>query len=61
MIPLLILLKPGPGQYRIKFDLRVPNASIKPTAWLCLTFKTIYTTCIAQKLLQRWIFVKANG
>jgi hypothetical protein len=31
--PPLILLKPGPDQYRMTVDLRVPNASTKPTAW----------------------------
>jgi Reverse transcriptase (RNA-dependent DNA polymerase) len=31
--PPLILPKPGPDQYRITVDLRVPNASRKPTAW----------------------------
>jgi hypothetical protein len=29
----LILSKPGPDQYRITVDLRVPNALTKPTAW----------------------------
>jgi hypothetical protein len=29
----LILLKPGPDQYRMTVDLRVPNAAPKPTAW----------------------------
>jgi hypothetical protein len=29
----LILPKPGPDQYRMTVDLRVPNASTKPTAW----------------------------
>jgi hypothetical protein len=28
----LILPKPGPDQYRMTVDLRVPNASMKPTA-----------------------------
>jgi hypothetical protein len=31
--PPLILPKPGPDQYRITVDLRVPNASMKPTVW----------------------------
>jgi hypothetical protein len=31
--PLLILPMPGPDQYRTTVDLRVPNASKKPTAW----------------------------
>jgi hypothetical protein len=31
--PPLILPHPGPGQYRMTVDLRVPNASTKPTAW----------------------------
>jgi hypothetical protein len=31
--PPLILPKPGPDQYRTTVDLRVPNASIKLTAW----------------------------
>jgi hypothetical protein len=31
--PPLILPKPGPDQYRMTVDLRVPNASPKPTAW----------------------------
>jgi hypothetical protein len=31
--PPLILPKPGPEQYRMTVDLRVPNASKKPTAW----------------------------
>jgi hypothetical protein len=29
----LIIPKPGPDQYRMTVDLRVPNASTKPTAW----------------------------
>jgi hypothetical protein len=32
--PPLILSKPGPDQYRMTVDMRVPNASTKPTAWL---------------------------
>jgi hypothetical protein len=31
--PPLILPKPGPDQYRMTVDLRVPNASTNPTAW----------------------------
>jgi Reverse transcriptase (RNA-dependent DNA polymerase) len=31
--PPLILPKPEPEQYRMTVDLRVPNASTKPTAW----------------------------
>jgi hypothetical protein len=31
--PPLILPKPGPDQYRMTVDLRVPNASTMPTAW----------------------------
>jgi hypothetical protein len=31
--PLLILPKPGPDQYRMTVDLRVPNASTKLTTW----------------------------
>jgi hypothetical protein len=31
--PPLILPKPGSDQYRMTIDLRVPNASTKPTAW----------------------------
>jgi hypothetical protein len=31
--PPLILPKPGPDQYHMTVDLRVPNASTKPTAW----------------------------
>jgi hypothetical protein len=31
--PPLILPKPGPDLYRMTVDLRVPNASTKPTAW----------------------------
>jgi hypothetical protein len=30
--PPLILVKPGPDQYRMTVDQRVPNASTKPTA-----------------------------
>jgi hypothetical protein len=30
--PPLILPKPGPGQYRMTVDLRIPNTSMKPTA-----------------------------
>jgi hypothetical protein len=54
--PPLILPKPGTAQYRMTVDLRVPNASTKPTAWLCLTFKMSCTTCMAQKHLRHWIF-----
>jgi hypothetical protein len=31
--PPLILPKPGPDQYRMTVDLRVPNVSKNPTAW----------------------------
>jgi hypothetical protein len=31
--PPLILPKPGPEKYRMTVDLRLPNASTKPTAW----------------------------
>jgi hypothetical protein len=31
--PPLILAKPGPDQYRMTVNLRVPNASTNPTAW----------------------------
>jgi hypothetical protein len=31
--PPLIPPKPGPDQYRMAVDLRVPNVSTKPTAW----------------------------
>jgi hypothetical protein len=31
--PPLILPKPGPDQYRMTVDLRVPNASTKATSW----------------------------
>jgi hypothetical protein len=58
--PSLILPKPGPDQYRMTVDLRVPNASTKPTAWPCVTFRMSFTTCMAQKYLRRWIFVKAD-
>jgi hypothetical protein len=37
--PPLILPKPGPDQYRMTIDLRVPNASTKPTAWPMLNLK----------------------
>jgi hypothetical protein len=32
--PPLILPKQGPDQYRMTVDLRVPNASTKPTSWI---------------------------
>jgi hypothetical protein len=59
--PPLIVLKPGVYQYRINVDLRVPNASTKPAAGLCLTFRMSCTTCMAHKYLRCWIFVKAIG
>jgi hypothetical protein len=59
--PTLILPKPGPDHYRMTVDLRVPNASKKPTAWVCLTFRMSCTVFMAQKYLRRWIFVKAIG
>jgi hypothetical protein len=60
--PPLILPKPGPDQYRMTVDLRVPNASTKPTAWLMPNiFKLSCTTSMARKYLRRWIFVKAIG
>jgi hypothetical protein len=31
--PPLVLPKPGPDQYRMTVDLRVPNVSTKPTSW----------------------------
>jgi hypothetical protein len=37
--PPLILSKPGPDQYRMTVDLRVPNASTKPTAWPMLNLQ----------------------
>jgi hypothetical protein len=52
--PPLILPKPGPDQYRMTVDLRVPNASTKPTAWPM-------PNQMAQKYLRRWISVKAIG
>jgi hypothetical protein len=48
--PPLILPKPGPDQYRRS---RLHG--------LYLTFKMSCTTCMAQKYLRRWIFVKAIG
>jgi hypothetical protein len=59
--PPLILPKPGPDQYCMTVDLRVPNASTKPTAWPMPNFQVSCTTCMAQKYLRRWIFVKAIG
>jgi hypothetical protein len=37
--PPLILPKPGPDQYRMTVDLRVPNESTKPTAWPMLNLQ----------------------
>jgi hypothetical protein len=37
--PPLILPTPGPDQYRMTVDLRVPKASTKPTAWPMLNLK----------------------
>jgi hypothetical protein len=51
--PPLILPKPGPDQYRMTVNLRVPNASTKPTAWPMPNFKMSCTTCMAQKYLRR--------
>jgi hypothetical protein len=59
--PPLILPKPGPDRYRMTVDLRVPNASTKPTSWPMPNLKMICTTCMAQKYLRRWIFVKVIG
>jgi hypothetical protein len=62
--PPLILPKPGPDQYRMTLDLRVPNASTKPTAWPMPIIQDEmhdFTTCMAQKYLRRWIFVNAIG
>jgi hypothetical protein len=59
--PPLILPKPGPDQYRMTVDLRVPNRTRRRSRLhaLCLTFKMSCTTCMAQKYLRGWIFVKA--
>jgi hypothetical protein len=37
--PPLILPKPGPDQYRMTVDLRIPNSSAKPTAWPMLNLQ----------------------
>jgi hypothetical protein len=37
--PPLILPKPGPDQHRMTVDLRVPNASLKPTVWPILNIQ----------------------
>jgi hypothetical protein len=37
--PPIILPKPGPYQYRMTVDLRVPNASTKPTTWPMSNFQ----------------------
>jgi hypothetical protein len=37
--PPLILPKPRPNQHRMTVDLRVPNASTKPTAWPMLSLQ----------------------
>jgi hypothetical protein len=55
----LILPKPGPDQYRMTVDLRVPNASTKPAAWPMPNLQDELHDLVTQKYLRRWIFVKA--
>jgi hypothetical protein len=59
--PPLIPPKPWPDQYRMIVDLSVPNARRSRLHGLCRTFRMTCTTCMAQKYLRRWIFVKAIG
>jgi hypothetical protein len=59
--PPLILPKPGPDQYRMTVDLRVPNRRRSQLHVLCLTSRMSCTTCMAQKYLRLWIFVKGIG
>jgi hypothetical protein len=59
--PPLILPKPGPDQYRMTVDLLYRTRRRSRLHGLCLTFKMSCTTCMAQKYLRRWIFVKVIG
>jgi hypothetical protein len=59
--PPLILPKPGPDQYRMTVDLRYRTRRRSQLHGLCLTFRMSCTTCMAQKYLRLWIFVKGIG
>jgi hypothetical protein len=59
--PPLILPKPGPDQYRMTVDLRVRTRRISRQNCLYLTLRMSCTTCMSQKYLRCWIFVKAIG
>jgi hypothetical protein len=51
--PPLILPKPGPDQYRMNVDLRVPKRRRSRLHGRCLTFKMSCTTFMAHKYLRR--------
>jgi hypothetical protein len=59
--PPLIHPKPGPDQYRMTVDLRVPNASTKPTSWPMPNLQDQLHDLHGSEVLRRWIFVKAIG
>jgi hypothetical protein len=58
--PPLKLSNLGPDQYRISICVYRTSQPSRQQG-RCLTFKTSCMTCMAQKFLRRWIFVKAIG
>jgi hypothetical protein len=59
--PQLIFPKPGPDQYRMTVDLRVPNASNKPTAWPMPNLYDELHDPNGSEFLRRWLFFIAIG
>jgi hypothetical protein len=59
--PPLILPKPWSDQYRMTVDLRVPNASTKPTAWPLPNLQDELHDLHGSEVLACWIFVEGIG
>jgi hypothetical protein len=59
--PPLILPKPGPDQYHMTVNLRVPNASTKPTAWPMPNLQDVLHELHGSEVFETLDFVKAIG
>jgi hypothetical protein len=59
--PPLVLPKPGPDQYRMTVDLRVKNASTKPTAWPMHNLQDELHDLHGSEVFATLNFVKAIG
>jgi hypothetical protein len=59
--PPLILPKPGPDRFRMTVDLRVPNASAKPTAWPMPSLQDELHDLHGSEVFATLDFVKAIG